>query len=148
MEIREAQPTDSKSWAAMRLKLWPGSLDQHLLETTEYFSGESIDILKAYVLADTEGALVGFLEINIRNFAEGSRSPKVPYVEAWFVEQEYRGKGFGQKLMACAERWAKQQGYSELASDTEVTNERSIRLHKQLGFKETERVVCFLKQLS
>ena len=37
-------------------------------------------------------------------------------------------------------------GEMELVSDAEITNTRSIELHKQLGFEETERIVCFLKK--
>ena len=50
-------------------------------------------------------------------------------------------------LMKAAEQWAQEKGFSELASDTETSNLKSIAIHKQLGFEETERVVCFLKQL-
>lgn len=111
-----------------------------------YFTGSSIDIVQAYV-GEIKSQIVGFLELNIRNFAEGSRSPKLPYVEAWYIKPRYRGKGYGALLMKQAENWAISQGYSELASDTELENHRSIALHKHLGFVETERVVCFLKKL-
>lgn len=48
--------------------------------------------------------------------------------------------------MARAEAWAREQGFDELASDTEIDNHASIALHRRLGFAETERVVCFLKR--
>ncbi len=86
--------------------------------------------------------------MNMRNFAEGSRLPEVPYVEAWYIRESCQGQGHGKKLMQRAEEWAIEKGYSELASDTEVTNHQSIAIHKVLGFEETERVVCFLKKLS
>ena len=91
--------------------------------------------------------MVGFLEINIRNFAEGSQQSKVPYVEGWFVDKQYQGQGWGRLLMHSAEQWALTRGFSELASDTELHNKASIEIHKTLGFKEVERVVCFLKKL-
>lgn len=49
--------------------------------------------------------------------------------------------------MQKAEQWAISQGYSELASDTKIDNNRSISMHKHLGVLETERIVCFLKRL-
>ncbi|SMF56618.1 aminoglycoside 6'-N-acetyltransferase I [Alteromonadaceae bacterium Bs31] len=130
----------------MRTSLWPDTEDCHLAEIDEYFGGRSIDIQQAYV-AELEGAIIGFLELNIRNFAEGSRKPKVPYVEAWYVKPHYQNSGYGRQLMLRAEQWALSLGYSQLASDTTIENERSIAMHKNLGFKETERVVCFLKSL-
>ena len=147
MKIRKAERKDLAEWANMRLQLWPDTPDGHISELEEYFSGESIDIVQAFVLENSEGSLSGFVELNIRNFAEGSRSPKLPYVEAWFISKECRGKGFGKKLMEEAEQWAIEQGYRELASDTDIDNRKSIAIHKTLGFEETERIVCFLKKL-
>ena len=148
IQIREAKEEDLGEWARMRVELWPDSVQTHIEEIRLYFSGASIDIVQAFVLENARGSLCGFMELNIRNFAEGSRSPKLPYVEAWFVDKDYRGRGHGKRLMSVAEKWAVDQGYSALASDTEVDNEGSIAIHKTLGFKETERIVCFLKKLT
>ena len=146
MNIREATKSDIESWSKMRTVLWPDTDDDHISEINDYFSGESIDIEKVYVV-DIGDNVVGFMELNVRNFAEGSRKPKVPYVEAWYIEPSHQGKGYGSCLINHAEKWALSLGYSELASDTEVENERSISMHSHLGFKEVERVVCFLKKL-
>lgn len=145
MDIHAAKESDLQQWSEMRTALWPKSSDNHAAEIEDYFRGESIDITQAYIaVAETES--VGFLELNIRSYAEGSRSPRVPYVEAWYVKPEYQGRGYGSQLMRKAEQWAKAQGFSELASDTGIDNHRSIVLHKHLGFVETDRLVCFLKQ--
>ena len=146
MNIREAAPGDIAAWSEMRTDLWPETEDMHVSEINEYFSGSSIDIVQAYV-GEVEEETAGFLELNIRNFAEGSRSPRLPYVEAWYIKAKYRGQGYGALLMQQAEEWAISRGYSELASDTELENDRSIAMHKRLGFVETERIVCFLKKL-
>ena len=147
MNIREAVKEDLQEWARMRTALWPDDMNVHIKELKAYFAGFSIDIVQAFVLEADKGALVGFLELNIRNFAEGSRSARLPYVEGWFVDKSHRGKGNGKMLMARAEKWAIDKGYAELASDTEITNETSITIHKTLGFKEVERIVCLLKRL-
>ena len=146
MQIREVREQDSQAWSLMRTALWPDTEDQHRAEIQAYFDGTSHDVEMAVVaVLDTE--IVGFMELNIRNFAEGSRSSEVPYIEAWYVRPEYQGRGLGRQLMDYAEDWAARAGYQELASDTEIDNARSIDLHKQLGFEETDRVVCFLKRL-
>lgn len=146
MVIRKANIGDLNQWSKMRTALWPNTNDNHKSEIEEYFSDTSIDIVQAY-LAEIDNAVIGFLELNIRNFAEGSRSPRLPYVEAWYIEPERRGNGYGKQLMGMAEQWALEQGFKELASDTEIDNYKSIALHNHLGFKETERIVCFLKRL-
>jgi aminoglycoside 6'-N-acetyltransferase I len=42
-------------------------------------------------------------------------------------------------------KWARQRGLNELASDAEIANEESIRAHRALGFRETFRLVHFLR---
>ncbi|MCG7948889.1 MAG: GNAT family N-acetyltransferase [Candidatus Thiodiazotropha taylori] len=147
MIIRPVEASDLADWISMRSQLWPKDQDQHPIELAEYFAGESIDIVEAFVIEITDRELAGFIELNIRNFAEGSRSSRVPYIEGWFVKSGYRGKGYGKALMQRAESWAAKQGFKEIASDTESHNLTSITLHKKLGFLETERIVCFLKPL-
>ena len=71
----------------------------------------------------------------------------MPYLEAWYVKPEFQGLGYGRELMRHAEDWAREGGFDELASDSEIGNTRSIEMHKHLGFEEVERVVCFLKRL-
>lgn len=146
MKIRDVTKSDTMAWSKMRTALWPETEDGHITEIKEYFSGDSIDIEKVYVV-DVEGDVVGFIELNLRNFAEGSRKSTVPYVEAWFIEPDHQGKGYGSQLMSYAEKWALGLGYNELASDTEIDNKQSISMHAHLGFNEVERVVCFLKRL-
>ncbi len=146
MLIRPVEKADHKEWAELRNQLWPDSIEVHLNELQEFFDGNSVDIVEAFVL-DSKHKIVGFIELNIRNFAEGSRSSEVPYIEGWYVVDEYQSQGHGKSLIAMAEKWSKSKGFKELASDTELINKKSISIHKHLGFKETERVVCFLKQL-
>ena len=146
MLIREINEDDIAVWSDMRSDLWPDTQDGHIKEIREYFAGSSIDIVVTYVV-EADHQVIGFIELNVRNFAEGSRCSKIPYVEGWYVKPEYRGKGYGASLMRMAEQWALSLGYSELASDTELENTLSIAMHKHLGFDETERVVCFLKKL-
>ena len=147
MVIREANEEDTEHWSEMRTALWPETNDSHVSEIKEYFEGSSIDVIQVYV-AEVGVEIVGFMELNIRNFAEGSRKPKLPYVEAWYIKPAYQGQGYGKRLIQQAEKWAVSQGYSELASDTEIDNHQSIAIHGNLGFTETERIVCFLKRLN
>ena len=50
-------------------------------------------------------------------------------------------------LMSAAEQWARQNGYTVLASDTELENTASERVHRALGFEEVERTIHFRKVL-
>ena len=131
----------------MRSALWPQALDEHPGAIDAFLSGESKFIDQALVCEAESGRLIGFLELRVRNYAEGTDSLAVPYVEGWYVDPEHRLRGAGALLIRHAERWAVESGYSELASDTEIENVDSIAAHRALGFEVTDRVVCFLKKL-
>ena len=71
----------------------------------------------------------------------------MPYLEGWFVDEPYRGRGVGRALLNAVEQWAVSEGYTQLASDAEIENASSIRLHQLAGFSEVGRTVHFLKPL-
>ena len=146
VKIRYADPGDRADLVRMRNALWPDSPDEHPRALDEYFDGDSPFIDQIVVCEDAE-RLIGFAELRVRNYAEGSEKTEVPYLEGWFVEAPKRRQGVGARLIAGAEAWARSLGYDELASDTELDNVASIAAHAAAGFEEVERSVCFLKKL-
>lgn len=102
----------------------------------------------AVLVADRgQGRLAGFVEIGSRTYAEGCESSPVAFIEGWYVDPDFRRMGLGRRLIAAAEAWAKEHGYSEMASDTELENDISLQAHAALGYEEVERQICFRKQL-
>jgi len=71
----------------------------------------------------------------------------VAYLEGWYVVPDWQGHGVGRTLVEAAEGWARARGLREIASDAELDNAGSIAAHGALGFRETFRVVQFLKRL-
>lgn len=147
MRVRKVNSSDKNEWARMRNALWADSLEEHINEIDRYFSKANIDIVEVFVLERSNGKLGGFIELNVRNYAEGSQSRAVPYVEGWYVDPDLRGCGYGKKLIEVAQMWAIENGFDELASDAELENTDSIAVHKALGFEEVDRIVCFIKKL-
>lgn len=45
------------------------------------------------------------------------------------------------------EAWARDRGCREFAGDCELTNPDSIGFHRASGFREANRIVCFVKPL-
>jgi len=130
----------------MRIALWPDCADD--MHDYEIERALSVRNRGAILLAVDENDVPhGFVELSIRARVDGSMSEGVGYVEGWFVDEAYRGKGNGRKLIERAEAWTRERGLTELASDAEMRNEQSIRAHHALGFKETFRVVQFLKKV-
>jgi aminoglycoside 6'-N-acetyltransferase I len=145
VRIRRIVDADRPEWVRMRHALWPDENDTHDPETRKYF--EEGGRTGPVFVADIAGRLVGFLELGYRNYAEGCESSPVPFIEGWYVDRAFQGRGVGRALVAAAEASAIADGYTEIASDVLIDNERSIAAHKALGYEEVERVVCFRKGL-
>ena len=131
----------------MRTALWPDSDDEHANTIALFFAGELFDPLAVLIARDDANRPLGFIELNIRNYAEDCWTNNVGYVEGWYVEPDARQQGVGRALFAAAEAWARAQGCTEMASDTWLENETSRAAHLALGYQETARLICFKKDL-
>ncbi len=132
----------------MRDRLYPDLDPTEIDNWFEAGDGGTAFVGVAVFVADRgDGKLAGFAEIGIRNYAEGCESTPVPFLEGWYVDPDMRRTGLGARLVATVEDWARENGFTELASDTELDNEISLRAHTALGFEEVERQICFRKDL-
>ncbi len=141
-----AGDAEHEVYARLRTKLWPMPLEQSLAESLEILAQPA---KWAVFLARAEdGASIGFLEVCLREYAEGATSSPVGFLEGWFVSESIRGQGVGRLLAEAGETWARSMGCTEMGSDTEIDRTGSIEAHARLGYKEVERLVCFLKKLT
>ncbi len=147
MQIRPAAEADAAAWLEMRRDLWPDSDTDHERDVMRYFQGDLREPTEVLVAESVDGRLLGFAELFIRNNVNGCHSGNVAYLEGWYVRADARRQGIGRALVQAAEAWGRQQGCTEFASDVELDNEGSIRAHEALGFEETDRVVCFRKDI-
>ena len=119
-------------------------MERHVLEIAQLLESEGV-----VALAKVDGELAGFAEVSIRvDHVDGTSAAPVPYLEGWYVEEKFRRQGVGRALVRFVEDWARERGLVELASDAEIWNEESIRLHGMLGFREVGRTVHFVKGLN
>jgi aminoglycoside 6'-N-acetyltransferase I len=162
--IRVARSDDCGQVARMCQALWPeASVADHARELSAVLEGRArstlpVTLFVAQIAAGVAGAadavggrdaaLIGFVEAGLRSHADGcARSRAVGFIEGWYVEKAWRGRGVGGKLLAAAEDWARIQGCAEMASDTWIDNEGSQRAHEALGYKEVDRCVHYRKRL-
>ena len=143
--IRQAKTEDKPEWLCMRLTLWPHHTADELAPDMDGMLADPLQ--PVYVAELSNGSLAGFLEAGTRKYAEGCETSPVGYIEGWYVDADLRGQGIGKALVRAAEDWARSQGFREMASDTWLENEGSIRAHGRLGYEETERLVHFAKKL-
>jgi len=145
MPIRPVQPTDHAAWLRMRLILWGGTAEEHTHDIDAYFATPQHGV--TFVVESPGGELCGFIEVSLRNYAEGCQTSPVAYIEGWYVDGESRRHRLGTRLVQAAEAWARHHGLKEIASDTQIENAISIQAYKALGYEEVERLVCFRKAL-
>jgi aminoglycoside 6'-N-acetyltransferase I len=147
VEIRELRPEEHNDWLALRQLLWPDHSMEDLKREQRQLLAES-ESNAVFVAASPSGEVVGFVEVSLRDWAEGCVSEPVGYIEGWYVQPTYRRAGVGRQLIHAAEIWAASQGCKEMGSDAELWNEISHLAHRALGYSEATRLVCFSKKLS
>jgi aminoglycoside 6'-N-acetyltransferase I len=141
---RRATKKDKAEWMEMRKGIWPEASDEYLGSDLDELLASDRDVA---FLAFVEGQAVGMIEASLREYAEACESTPVGYIEGWFVYRGFRGMNVASLLVQAAEDWARENGCSEMASDTWLENESGIRAHIRLGYSEAERLVHFVKHL-
>lgn len=131
---------------SMALDLWPENEYMHLRDEFEHFAADDRQMVFLSILDDLP---VGFIHVSLRaDYVEGADSSPVGYVEGIYVLPEFRKKGISKKLLSEAEAWSQSKGCVQIASDIEDENKVSYDFHIGVGFKEVNRVICFIKNLS
>jgi aminoglycoside 6'-N-acetyltransferase I len=147
MRIEPCTRRTLDDWVALRLSLWPDSLEQDERSEAEAMlahPGQAI----AFLARTSDGEAVGFAEATLRHdYVNGCATSPVAFLEGIFVDPEHRKRGIARLLVQAIEDWAAELGCFEFASDAELHNSISHRMHAALGFEETERVVYFRKRL-
>ena len=143
--IRRATQEDKEAWVHLRHRLWPDAPLEYLGLDLDRILADPRQVV--FVACGEEERLIAFIEVRLREYAEGSTTTPVGYIEAWFVEESARGQKLGRELMITAEHWAREQGCTEMGSDTWLDNETGISAHWKMGFFEVERLVHFLEKL-
>jgi aminoglycoside 6'-N-acetyltransferase I len=145
--VRPSTVHDLAEWIRMRRALWPDcSPARQWQEIQQFASSQSPGVV---IVAERDnGGLCGFAEVSVRHeHVDGTSSVPVAYLEAWYVEPEFRGQDIGRQLIEAVEAWALARGLKELASDAELENKSSIDAQVSCGFIETCRTVHFVKPI-
>lgn len=145
--FKEYDKTHFSSLLKMSLKLWP-DFDKNELEELLKRSSESKKT-KIIIAKNLSQKDVGFSIFSIRtDYVEGAKKSPTGYLEGIFVEPESRKMGIANKFIQLGEEWCKENGCSQLGSDTWLTDKHSREFHKRVGFWEEEEVVHFLKNIT
>ena len=129
----------------MSQSLFKESSDADLTQMiNEAFAKENHKI----VLAIIENQAVGFVIGSIRtDYVEGARQSPTGYLEAIYIDTDYRKSGIAKSLVERIESWAKENGCVQLGSDTWLTDSNARNFHKKVGFMEEDELVHFIKDI-
>lgn len=142
--IRAQTPAHFAAAGALAAALWPDNTAQEMADELACGDAEENAVLIAYA-GETP---IAFAHVGLRHdYVEGADSSPVGYLEGIYVDAAYRRRGIARRLIDAGCAWAKERGCTQFASDCELENTHSARMHEALGFEEAGRIVCFVKEI-
>ena len=143
--VFKAGVQDAQTVAKLASELWPDHDCAELLSEMEALLTTPD---AAVFLMLHKGDAIGFAQCQLRrDYVEGTETSPVGYLEGVYIRQDFRRQGCAKKLLSACEKWARQRGCSEFASDCEWSNTESHAFHLHTGFEEANRIICFTKKL-
>ena len=143
--IKRAGIHEAGELAGLAIQMWTDQAPEDLTEEFRRLATKD-DAVCLIQYADDQP--IAFAQCQLRrDYVEGTGSSPVGYLEGIFVSEGYRKKGYAARLLSECEKWAKEKGCTEFASDCELDNRDSIGFHLSMGFEEANRIVCFRKEL-
>jgi aminoglycoside 6'-N-acetyltransferase I len=148
IKVQQATWEHLKPWAELRVALWPDrSVQHHQNDAVRTFLNGN-DRAVAFICQTDHEQLVGFAEATLRSdYVNGCKTSPVLFLEGVYVLPDYRRMGVATLLHDAVAEWGRSIGCSELASDAPLGNTESHKFHEAMGFRETERVVFFRKDI-
>ena len=143
--IKRAKTEDADALAGLAIQMWTEHIPEDLAEEFRRLvtNDDAVCFIKW-----VDDKPIAFAQCQLRrDYVEGTDSSPVGYLEGIFVSEGYRKQGFAAELLSECEKWAKEKGCSEFASDCELDNIESFRFHMALGFEEANRIICFRKKM-
>jgi aminoglycoside 6'-N-acetyltransferase I len=145
MEIVVVDESNLKIFTELSILLFP---EEEFNELFQLYRKSFESQKEVGFLCRINSRFIGIIHLSIRtDYVNGTDTSPVVFVEAIYVLPEYRKHGIGKYFIDHAEKYALQNGIKQIASDCLIDNYDSERFHKCCGFKETERVIYFVKEV-
>ena len=150
--IRKYTLEDKKDWIRLNKlfieyeykdeNVWNSPLKfGNLEEDFELILNDTSTILFAII---EEEKMIGFM--NIQCFYSIWSHGKVFFLDDFFIEENFRRKGYGEKALKDLQKYAKKSGIKRIQLMAENTNPRAIEFYRKHKFNEQE-IHLFLKYL-
>ena len=143
--ISPVEPSDYEAWVDFSLALFTEAsreeMESDLRRTAE------LDKYQTFI-ARTPDRAIGYATVTLRtDHVEGATSSPVGYLEAIYVDPEFRMHGVARALYNKGEAWCREKGCTEMGSDTWHWNKEAQKFHEHLGFREEDILVHFHKKI-
>ena len=140
LRIRQAAADDACALASLATQLgYPSNAAQARQRLQRLPPGAAI-----VLVAEDEGAVVGW----IHACAHASLLlDETAEIMGLIVDQQHRGVGIGQALLAAVESWAGSNGYLTLSVRTNIVRQRAHKFYYQNGFQRMKTSLTLTKQL-
>ena len=150
--IRKCRLEDKKDWVKLNKQfieyeykdenVWNSPLKfGNLEEDFELILNDTSTILFAII---EEEKMIGFM--NIQCFYSIWSHGKAFFLDDFFIEENFRRKGYGEKALKDLQKYAKKSGIKRIQLMAENTNPRAIEFYRKHKFNEQE-IHLFLKYL-
>ncbi len=98
----------------------------------------------ALMVAEHEATVVGWVHVHPSLTLESD-----PWAEigGLVVDHRFRGRGVGGTLMAAAEQWAREQGYTQVRLRSNVIRDAAHQFYRRLGYEVVKTQLNFRKRL-
>ena len=146
MDIKKLGRSDLNDFVTMALDLWPHHSREELAKEFDRIMDTPKEI---GFICKKNGTALGFITMSLRfGHVTGATSKPVGYVEGIYVKQDHRKLGIARRLYEVGEQWVKNNGCTQVGSDTWDWNDDSIVFHEKLGYKKVCMLVCFIKNIN
>ena len=150
--IRKCTLEDKKDWARLNKQFIEYEYkDENVWNSPLKFGNLEEDF--ELILNDTSTILFAIIEkekmidfMNIQCFYSIWSHGKVFFLDDFFIEESFRGKGYGEKALKNLQEYAKKSGIKRIQLMAENTNPKAIEFYRKHKFNEQE-IHLFLKYL-
>ena len=127
-------------------ELWPDFGDHELrVVADDILASDEFAVFLCYIGGDD---CAGFIYMSLRtDYVQGCTTSPTGYIEGIYIREVHRRAGIAGKLLGTGEEWVRSKGCTELGADVDFDNHVSQAFHLRSGFRETGRLVTFLKKL-
>lgn len=113
-------------------------------EVARRFAAVSASPEHAVYVAEDAGRLVALCHLYARPALD---KPPEAVVQALVVDSACRGRGVGQIMMATAEAWASNHGFTSVALASSVTRSEAHAFYEGIGYQRTATSHLFRREL-